>query len=142
MKVGDGSEPGVFMGPLIDMSAVDKIEELVGDAVKKGAIVQAGGSRCRARLTRGQLLRSDGDDRRSAPRTPARRGNIWTVAALYSFETEEEVIKQANDVPFGLSAYLFTENMDRAIRVGEQPRRAWSASTRSALARPRHRSAV
>ncbi len=42
------------------------------------------------------------------------------VAALYAFETEEQAVELANDVPYGLSAYIFTENMDRAIRVGER----------------------
>lgn len=45
MKVGDGSQPGVVMGPLVDMKAVEKVEELVGDAVRQGAVVRAGGSR-------------------------------------------------------------------------------------------------
>jgi succinate-semialdehyde dehydrogenase/glutarate-semialdehyde dehydrogenase len=121
MKVGDGSQDGVRMGPLVDFKAVEKVEELVADAVANGAEIRAGGSRIQGEAyERGSFY---------APTVLTEVPNrarlcaeeiFGPVAALYRFRTEEEVLSAANDVPYGLSAYLFTEDMDRAIRVGER----------------------
>ncbi|MDI6029365.1 NAD-dependent succinate-semialdehyde dehydrogenase [Corticibacterium sp. UT-5YL-CI-8] len=121
VKVGDGSQPGVAMGPLVDMRAVEKVEALVGDAVRKGAVVRAGGSRMQGEayekgsfyaptvLSEVPLAARLHDEEIFGP-----------VAALYSFDTEVQAVEMANNVPYGLSAYIFTENIDRAFRVGER----------------------
>lgn len=121
MKVGEGSQPGVAMGPLVDMKAVEKVEELVGDAVRKGASVRAGGSRMQGEAyEKGSFYAPT--VLTEVPRTARMHDEeiFGPVAALYAFETEEQAVELANDVPYGLSAYIFTENMDRAIRVGER----------------------
>jgi len=121
MKVGEGSQPGVAMGPLVDMSAVEKVEELVGEAVGKGAVIRAGGSRMQGPdYEKGSFYAPT--VLTEVPRQARLHDEeiFGPVAALYSFDTEEEALERANDVPYGLSAYIFTENMDRAIRVGER----------------------
>ncbi|MDQ6432553.1 NAD-dependent succinate-semialdehyde dehydrogenase [Mesorhizobium sp. LHD-90] len=121
MKVGDGSQAGVVMGPLVDMKAVEKVEELVADAVGKGAVLRAGGSRMQGEAyERGCFYAPT--VMTGVPRTARLHDEeiFGPVAALYTFETEDEVVDLANNVDYGLSAYIFTENMDRAIRVGEQ----------------------
>ncbi|MCO5073073.1 MAG: NAD-dependent succinate-semialdehyde dehydrogenase [Rhizobiaceae bacterium] len=121
MKVGDGSQAGVAMGPLIDMKAVEKVEELVGDAVRQGANVRAGGSRIQGEAyEKGSFYAPTVLSEVSMKARLHEEEIFGPVAALYSFESEDQVIEMANAVPYGLSAYLFTENMDRALRVGER----------------------
>jgi succinate-semialdehyde dehydrogenase/glutarate-semialdehyde dehydrogenase len=121
LKVGDGSQEGVRMGPLVDFKAVEKVEELVADAVKLGAEVTTGGSRLQGELYERGSFYAPTVLRDVPAAARLREEEIFgPVAALYRFQTEEEVLAAANDVPYGLSAYLFTEDMDRAIRVGER----------------------
>jgi succinate-semialdehyde dehydrogenase / glutarate-semialdehyde dehydrogenase len=121
MKVGDGMSEGVGMGPLIEPEAVTKVDGLVQEAIAQGARLLAGGGRLR-----------DGGYARGfyfaptvlAGMTPAMRMAgveiFGPVAPLFRFETEAEAIAAANDVPYGLAAYIFTEDMARAIRVSER----------------------
>ena len=121
LKVGDGSQDGVKMGPLIDFKAVEKVEELVADAVKLGAEVRTGGSRMQGEAyENGSFYAPTVLTEGPTGSRMAEEEIFGPVAALYRFRTEEEVVAAANDVPYGLAAYLFTENMDRAIRVGER----------------------
>ncbi|WP_414675631.1 NAD-dependent succinate-semialdehyde dehydrogenase [Methyloceanibacter sp.] len=117
LSVGPGSEPGINIGPLITSEAVAKVETLVDDAVKKGAKVLTGGSVDKA----GPLFYRPsvvGDVR---PDMEIVREEIFgPVAALVRFDTEEEAVRIANDTPFGLAAYLFSENLARAWRVAEK----------------------
>ncbi len=121
MKVGYGAEPGVVMGPLVDMNAVEKVEELVANAIQKGAKLRVGGSRMQGEAyEKGSFYAPT--VLTEVPQTARMHDEeiFGPVAALYRFETEDEVVELANNVPYGLSAYLFTENMDRAIRVAER----------------------
>ncbi|MGC2201198.1 MAG: aldehyde dehydrogenase family protein [Stellaceae bacterium] len=79
MKVADGFEPGAVIGPLIDMTAVEKVEAHIGDAVKKGAKVVTGGKRAaRSTIKAGrQLLRADGADRRGDRHGHHQGGDLW-----------------------------------------------------------------
>jgi succinate-semialdehyde dehydrogenase/glutarate-semialdehyde dehydrogenase len=121
LEVGDGSREGVRMGPLVDFRAVDKVEELVADAVRLGAEVRTGGSRIQGEAyERGSFYAPTVLTDVPASARLCGEEIFGPVAALYRFSTEEEVLAAANDVPYGLSAYLFTENMDRAICVGER----------------------
>jgi len=121
MKVGDGSQDGVRMGPLVDFKAVEKVEELVADAVANGAEIRAGGSRIQGETyERGSFYAPTVLTEVPSRARLCAEEIFGPVAALYRFRTEEEVLSAANDVPYGLSAYLFTEDMDRAIRVGER----------------------
>jgi succinate-semialdehyde dehydrogenase/glutarate-semialdehyde dehydrogenase len=120
LKVGDGFEDGVNIGPLVDDRAVVKVEEHVADAVANGATVVVGGHR---------LSAGEGHaDRFFAPTvlSGVKRGmkimeeeTFGPVAPVIRFDTEAEAIRMANDTPYGLAAYLYTRDASRLIRVAE-----------------------
>ena len=117
LKVGDGLDEGVEQGPLIDDSAVAKVEQHIEDATSKGASVIAGGKRHAKGLSffEPTVLRDV---------TPAmliaRDETFGPVAPLFRFETEEEAIAMANDTEYGLASYFFTKDLGRAFRVMEK----------------------
>jgi succinate-semialdehyde dehydrogenase / glutarate-semialdehyde dehydrogenase len=117
LKVGDGTEPGVQQGPLIDAQALAKVEELVADAVAHGARVLAGGRRhARGRTFYEPTL--------LAGATPvmkiAHEEVFGPVAPLFSFDTDDEAVAMANDTEFGLAAYFYTRDLQRAWRISER----------------------
>lgn len=116
LRVGDGMEADVAVGPLIDDKAVRKVEEHIADAVAKGATVAAGG----ARHERGGLFFQP-TVLTGVPRNAAifSEETFGPVAPLFRFDTEEEAITLANDTPFGLAAYLCARDAGRIFRVTE-----------------------
>ena len=116
MTIGRGVEDGVQVGPLIDTAAVDKVTELVTDAVDSGAEVLTGGSAIEGAgyFYRPTVLGG-------VP--PSARVNseeiFGPVAPIISFSNDEEGIALANDTEFGLVAYAFTESLTRALTVAE-----------------------
>ncbi|MDR1934717.1 MAG: succinate-semialdehyde dehydrogenase [Candidatus Accumulibacter sp.] len=116
LRVGNGVEPGVTQGPLIDPSAVDKVEALVADARAKGARVILGGRRHALGHTfyEPTLLAGATPDMRVA-----REEIFGPVAPLFRFATEGEAIRLANDTEFGLAAYLYARDVGRIVRVSE-----------------------
>jgi succinate-semialdehyde dehydrogenase/glutarate-semialdehyde dehydrogenase len=117
LKVGDGLEPDVQIGPMIDEKAVAKALEHIADAVRRGAHVLCGGKR----LDRpGWFL--EATVLAGAPKDSLclSEETFAPVAAVAPFETEEEVIAAANAAPFGLAAYAFTRDLSRAFRLMEQ----------------------
>jgi succinate-semialdehyde dehydrogenase/glutarate-semialdehyde dehydrogenase len=117
LAVGPGMEQGTNIGPLITSEAIAKVETLVGDAVKKGAKVLVGGTVDKA----GPLFYRPSVVGDVTPDMEIVREEIFgPVAALVRFDTEEDAIKLANDTPFGLAAYLFSQNLARAWRVAEK----------------------
>ena len=117
MKVGDGLEEGVVAGPLITEKAIDKVEEHIADAVKKGATVAVGGKRDQ----RGGLFFQPTilTGVTSAMKV-AREETFGPVAPLFRFETEDEVVDMANDTEFGLASYFYAKDLSRVFRVAEQ----------------------
>ena len=116
LKVGDGTEPGVEIGPLIDENAVGKINRLVHDAVEKGAEIIVGGDSHKA----GKLFYQPSIVEGCVKEMAISKEEIFgPVSALYKFHTEEEAIQLANDTEYGLAAYFFTQNLNRAWRVAE-----------------------
>ncbi|MYS92964.1 MULTISPECIES: aldehyde dehydrogenase family protein, partial [Streptomyces] len=108
LTVGPGTEPGTDVGPLIDNAGRSKAHDLVRDAVKRGAIV----------LTGGELPGGPGCFYPPTVLTGVTPDAAISdtevfgpVAALLTFETEDEAIAAANDTEFGLAAYLFTQNL-------------------------------
>ncbi|WP_299053478.1 NAD-dependent succinate-semialdehyde dehydrogenase [uncultured Nocardioides sp.] len=117
LTVGRGQDDGVDVGPLVNAAAVDKVADLVADAVSQGAEVVVGGERPEgpgyfypptvltgvpeaARITREEVF--------------------GPVAAITTFETEDEAVERANDTEYGLSSYAFTNDIARTIRLAER----------------------
>ena len=117
LKLGAGTDSGVQVGPLVNRDAVDKVEELVADAVARGAVVATGGRRpdpkgCFYEPT----VLTD-----VPPGATLLREEIFgPVAPVVSFDTEEEAIRLANDTEYGLVAYLYTGDLGRGLRVSER----------------------
>ena len=117
LAVGPGMEAGTTIGPLINKAAIEKVETLVGDAVKAGAKVLSGGTLDKA----GPLFYRPSVVGDVTPNMEIVREEIFgPVAALVRFDTEADAIRLANDTPFGLAAYLFSRNLSRAWRVAEK----------------------
>ncbi len=115
-KVGPGTEANVTIGPLINQAAVEKVEAHIADAVDKGAEIQLGGERhalggCFFQPT---LLTGVTKDMRIA-----NEETFGPLAPIFTFNSEEEVIEQANDTIYGLAAYFYTRDHARSIRVSE-----------------------
>ncbi|MBJ2141337.1 NAD-dependent succinate-semialdehyde dehydrogenase [Delftia acidovorans] len=116
LKVGNGLEAGVGQGPLIDQAAVDKVEELVADAMKNGAEVVLGGKRHALGGTFYEpTILANATDRMRI----AREEVFGPVAPVFRFKTEEEAIRMANDTEYGLAAYFYARDVGRVWRVGE-----------------------
>ena len=116
LKVGNGVEEGVVIGPLIESSAVDKVREHVEDAVAKGAKVLAGG---KAHALGGNFWEPTVLGDCSDGMKLAAEETFGPLAACFRFTSEEEVIRRANDTPFGLAAYFYTQNLARIFRVSQ-----------------------
>jgi succinate-semialdehyde dehydrogenase/glutarate-semialdehyde dehydrogenase len=116
MKVGSGTEEGVTTGPLINKAAVEKFEEHVADALKHGAKVILGGKRhpLGGNFFEPTILADVTSDM-----LVAREETFGPVAPLFRFEKEEDVVRMANDTPFGLAAYFYSRDIGRVWRVGE-----------------------
>ncbi|MCH9723103.1 MAG: NAD-dependent succinate-semialdehyde dehydrogenase [Actinomycetia bacterium] len=117
VNLGDGLDPSAKLGPLVNSNQLATVQELVDDAVDKGATVALGG-------------RAPGGPGFFYPATvlvdvPAnarilKEEVFGPVAPIIGFDTEEQGIAAANDTEYGLAAYIFTESLDRALRVAER----------------------
>ena len=116
LKVAPGEEEGAEIGPLINLSALEKVERLVTSACDAGATIVTGGSRDNAGALFYQPTVLSGVTQQM---NIAREEIFGPVAPLISFETEEEAIAIANDTPYGLAAYAYTRDIGRAWRIGE-----------------------
>jgi succinate-semialdehyde dehydrogenase / glutarate-semialdehyde dehydrogenase len=116
MKVARGTEDGSQVGPLIDGIQRDKVAELVDDAVGKGAKVLTGGSRVgdRGYFYAPTVLSGISEDA-----TLLTEEIFGPVAPVKTFDTDEEAMAAANATEFGLVAYAFTRDLNRALRVAE-----------------------
>ncbi|MEA2179347.1 MAG: succinate-semialdehyde dehydrogenase / glutarate-semialdehyde dehydrogenase, partial [Solirubrobacteraceae bacterium] len=116
MKLGRGSEEGVEVGPLIDGTQRDKVAELVSDAVGKGATVVTGGEADgdRGYFYKPTVLTGISDDAELL-----KEEIFGPVAPIKTFSTDEEAIAAANDTEYGLVAYVYTRDLQRAFRVAE-----------------------
>ncbi|CAN7554031.1 Glutarate-semialdehyde dehydrogenase DavD [compost metagenome] len=117
LKVGNGMDDGVRIGPLIDDKAVAKVEEHIADALGKGARLLQGGQRhalghsffqptVLADVGPGMLV--------------AREETFGPLAPLFRFETEDDVVAMANDTEFGLASYFYARDLGRVWRVSER----------------------
>jgi succinate-semialdehyde dehydrogenase/glutarate-semialdehyde dehydrogenase len=116
LKLGEGTQDGVDIGPLINEKAANDVLEFVGDAVANGAQVAAGGQRsslgnCFIEPT---LLTNVSDDMRVF-----REEIFGPVAPMFRFKDEAEIIAMANDTEFGLASYFYARDLGRVWRVAE-----------------------
>ncbi|MFY7873044.1 MAG: aldehyde dehydrogenase family protein, partial [Limnohabitans sp.] len=113
-KVGNGFEDGVNQGPLIEPSAVDKVERHVQDAIAKGARVLTGGKRLQ-----GQFFEPTVVADATADMVCATEETFGPFAPIFKFRTEQEAIDAANNTIFGLASYFYSRDVGRIFRVGE-----------------------
>lgn len=116
LKVGNGLEEGVTIGPLIDAKAAAKVKEHIDDAVSQGAKVIAGG---KAHANGGSYFEPTilADVPKSAK--VSKEETFGPLAPLFRFKDEAEVIELANDTEFGLASYFYARDLSRVFRVAE-----------------------
>ncbi|NVM79303.1 succinate-semialdehyde dehydrogenase/glutarate-semialdehyde dehydrogenase [Duganella sp. SG902] len=116
LKVGNGMEPGVTQGPLIDEKAVRKVEAHVADALDKGARLITGGAR---HALGGSFFQPTVLADVTQEMQVATEETFGPLAPLFRFHTEAEVIQQANATEFGLASYFYSRDIGRVWRVAE-----------------------
>ncbi len=116
LKVADGFEDGAEIGPLINAKATQKMDELMADAMAKGAQLLLGGARHELgeNFFQPTLLGNINDSMRLA-----NEEIFGPIAAVQTFSSEEEVVTKANATQYGLAAYFFTRDVGRVMRVSE-----------------------
>ncbi len=121
LKVGSGLESDSMIGPLIDHPALEKVTRHVQDAVSKGAHIMTGGAPLPAQFNpTGTFWMPTVLLNVSPHMLVTQEETFGPVAPLIRFETEDEVLALANDTPFGLSAYFYSQNVSRVMRVAEK----------------------
>jgi len=117
LKMGDGTDPSVDVGPLVNADTRDKVAAFVADAVAKGAKVECGGT-----TPDGIGYFYPPTVLSNVPETAdcVHDEIFGPVAAIQTFTDQEDVIRRANDTEYGLVAYVFSENMKRALQVCER----------------------
>ena len=116
LRVGDGLEPQTSIGPLIEESAVLKVEAHIADALSKGAQLRLGGGRDSRGGTFFQPTLLTGVDQTMLV---AHEETFGPLAAVIAFDSEADAIAMANDSPFGLAGYFFSRDLSRVWRVAE-----------------------
>jgi succinate-semialdehyde dehydrogenase/glutarate-semialdehyde dehydrogenase len=114
LKVGDGHEEGVAIGPLINQAAVEKFQRHLDDALEKGAQLICGDGQADNLFVKPVLL---GDCKPSM--LFCREETFAPLLAAIPFDAEEDAIHLANDTPYGLAAYFYSNNLQRVMRVAD-----------------------
>ncbi|MEY3953404.1 MAG: hypothetical protein RLZZ397_284, partial [Pseudomonadota bacterium] len=117
-RVGNGFEDGVNQGPLIEPSALEKVERHVADAIAKGGKVLVGGKRM-ASMGSGQFFEPTVVANANANMLCAREETFGPFAPVFKFETEAEVVAAANATEYGLASYFYSRDVGRIFRVAE-----------------------
>jgi len=116
LVVGNGAEPGVQQGPLIDEGAVEKVEAMIADAVAKGGQVVQGGRR---HGNGGTFFEPTVITGATSAMQFATDEIFGPLSAVFKFTTEEEAIAAANATEYGLAAYAYTRDLGRAFRLND-----------------------
>lgn len=114
LKIGNGADEGVTVGPLINTAAYEKVSSIVDDAISKGATVVVGGKGSEDKYYEPTIL-IDVDNTMEVYTEEI----FGPIAPLFKFSTEEEAIRIGNDTPFGLAAYFYARDIGRIWRVSE-----------------------
>src|SRR6476620_9728274 len=117
LKMGNGLDDGVSLGPLVNKDGLDKVVELVDDAVKRGAKVLTGGKAPGGKgfFYPATVLANVPDGAKML-----NEEIFGPVAALQTFKSDDEVVRRANDTEYGLVAYLYTKDLSRGLRISEK----------------------
>ncbi|QBR12432.1 NAD-dependent succinate-semialdehyde dehydrogenase [Sphingobacterium sp. CZ-2] len=115
LVVGNGLKKTTQVGPLINKSGLEKVEHHVADALAKGAKIETGGKVIKDLFYEPTVLSNV-----SPESLIASEETFGPVCALFKFKTEDEGVKMANDTPFGLASYFYSENVKQCFRVAEQ----------------------
>ena len=116
LKVGNGLEPGVLQGPLIDQAAVAKVEEHTEDAISKGARIVTGGKR---HALGGTFFEATVLADMSVDAKVSTEETFGPLAPLFRFESDDDAVRLANDTEFGLASYFYSRDIGRIWRVAE-----------------------
>ncbi|PTT76806.1 succinate-semialdehyde dehydrogenase (NADP(+)) [Pelomonas sp. HMWF004] len=117
LKTGNGFEPGVHVGPLIDEAALQKVETHVADAIALGAKLLVGGKRLST--SAGHFFEPTLLADASPQMLCSREETFGPVAPVFKFHTEAEAVMLANATEFGLASYFYSRDIGRIFRVGE-----------------------
>jgi succinate-semialdehyde dehydrogenase/glutarate-semialdehyde dehydrogenase len=112
--VGNGFADGVNQGPLIEPSALDKVERHVKDAIAKGGRVLTGGNRLDGQFFEPTVIADA-----SADMVCAKEETFGPFAPIFKFKTEQDAIFAANNTEFGLASYFYSRDVGRIFRVAE-----------------------
>ena len=116
MRVGDGLTGEFQQGPLIDMAAVEKVEEHIADAVNKGAVIVLGGKR---HVLGGSFFEPTVITGVTSDMLVAKEETFGPLAPIFRFTTDAEAVRMANDTEFGLASYFYSRDINRVWRVAE-----------------------
>lgn len=114
LKVGDGFDKGVQIGPLINAAALEKVKAHVQDAIAKGGILKTGGKAIGGNFYLPSVITNI-----SAEVDIKQEETFGPICAVFKFKDESEAIQQANDTPYGLAAYFYSENIRRCQRIAQ-----------------------
>ncbi len=117
LRVGNGMDPETTQGPLIDMAAVEKVENQIADALAKGGTLLSGGHRHSLGASFFEPTVIGGV---TADMLVTKEETFAPFAPLIRFEDENDVLKQANNTEFGLASYFYTKDLARAWRIAEE----------------------
>ena len=116
LKVGDGLEEGIALGPLINAEAINKVHEHIKDAKAKGATVILGGNTSQVS---GNFINPTIVTNATKEMAVSTEETFGPLAPLFKFEDEEEVISLANNTIFGLASYFYAKDLSRVYKVAE-----------------------
>lgn len=120
MQTGNGMQSTTSIGPLVNAAAVNKVANQVEDAISKGATLHNGGERLdRGELAQGHFYAPTLLSNVTPDMLIYREETFGPVAAVIAFDDYEQVIEMANDTHYGLAAYIYTQNLSRAMRAFE-----------------------
>ena len=120
IRVGEGTQEGVQVGPMINDDAMEKIERHVDDARSKGAKVPVGGKRAKISGLADRFYTPTLLDGMTGDMLCAREETFGPVAPVGTFRTEDEAVEAANNSDFGLAGYFYTRDASRLMRVAER----------------------
>lgn len=117
LTVGNGMDEGVDVGPLVDEDSRTKVENLVNDAVSKGAHVVTGGAKIDGK---GYFFQPTVLSNVPTEARVSVEEIFGPVAPVFTFDSDDQAIERANATDFGLAGYIYTESLDRGLRLAEQ----------------------